>query len=103
MEYNFRWNEEKAAINQRKHGVDFDTALNVFFDPYSVTRQDRIEGGEYRWQTIGMVQGQLVLLVAHTVEDEDFAEGTVAEVRIISARKATKKERKDYERNRTQI
>ena len=56
--------------------------------------QDRIEGGEQRWQTLGMVGGYLVVLVAHTVgDDEDGAEV----IRIISARAADRKERKRYE------
>ena len=56
--------------------------------------QDRIENGEQRWQTIGMVDGHLVLLVAHTVGADD--DGTEV-IGIISARKADQKERKRYE------
>ena len=61
-----------------------------------MTQQDRIEGGEYRWQTLGMVEGHLLLLVAHTVRDD--ADG-IELIRIISARRAEPKERKRYEQN----
>ena len=90
----FEWDERKALRNLRKHGVAFDDAVGVFADPFAVMRQDRIEGGELRWQTLGMVDGHLVLLVAHTVgETQDNTEV----IRIISARRADRKERKRYE------
>jgi len=96
MERYFEWDEAKAQANYRKHGVSFKAATRVFDDPLCRTEQDRIENGEYRWQTIGMVGGCLVLLVAHTVHfcnDENDYEL----IRIISARPATRKERKHYE------
>jgi uncharacterized DUF497 family protein len=92
----FEWDEAKAEGNWRKHGVSFELAAQVFDDPYAMAEQDRIEEGELRWQTIGMVEGVVVLLVAHTVQDEEPDEI----IRIISARKATKKERKCYDENR---
>jgi hypothetical protein len=58
-----------------------------------LTTQDRIENGEYRWQSIGLIGDCLILLVAHTVEESDGSE----EIRIISARRADSKERKRYE------
>jgi hypothetical protein len=70
----------------------------VFNDPLHVTRQDRIENGEQRWQTVGMAGGVVLLLVAHTWQDSDTPTGSHAEyIRIISARRATKPERKVYE------
>jgi uncharacterized protein len=92
----FEWDEAKARTNERKHGVRFDTAIRVFADPYALTEQDRIEGGELRWQTIGMVGGIVLLMVAHTVRDE----GGDEIIRIISARKAARKECKRYGENR---
>lgn len=59
-----------------------------------MSRQDRIEDAEPRWQTLGMVDGVVLLLVAHTWRDSDAAE---EHIRIISARRATKQERKIYE------
>jgi len=75
--------------------VRFEDAMLAFADPYAMVDQDRIEGGELRWQTLGMVDG-LVLLVAHTVREE----GQDEIIRIVWARRATRKERKRYEENR---
>ena len=94
----FSWDEAKNAANQRKHGVSFDAAKLVFDDPLHVTRLDRIEHGEQRWQTLRMAGGVVLLLVAHTWQDSDTPTGSHAEhIRIISARRATKPERKVYE------
>lgn len=89
----FEWDPEKDANNRRKHGISFEMAKLVFFDPLARTEQDRIEEGEYRWQTIGTVDGLLVVIVAHTVRAND--EGEV--IRIVSARRATPRERRRYE------
>ena len=51
----FVWDEAKARANLRKHRVSFQTAARVFADPHALTVQERIEGGEYRWQTLGRV------------------------------------------------
>jgi len=101
MERYFEWDETKAQTNYRKHGISFSAAARVFDDPLHYTRQDRIENGEYRWQTIGLVEGCLVLLVAHTLHTEIGDEGDIPceVIRIISARRATKQERKSYERS----
>lgn len=93
MSLRFEWDPEKADANLRKHGVEFATAALAFADPFALTEQDRIEGGEQRWQTIGMAGGILLLLVAHTIRDEDDDDV----IRIISARPATRPERKRYE------
>ena len=89
----FEWDAAKAAANLRKHGISFELAVRVFADPLAISHQDRIEGDEQRWQTLGMADGVLLLLVAHTVRDED--EGEI--IRIISARAATRKEKRDHE------
>jgi uncharacterized DUF497 family protein len=68
----------------------------VLADPFALAEMDRIENGERRWQTIGMVDGHLVLLVAHTVHHDDDGSEIVE---IISARKADTTERKRYEKN----
>jgi len=93
MKLEFTWDTQKAATNLKKHQVSFELAARAFADPFALTCQDRIENGEYRWQTIGMVEGCLILLVAHTVEDENDSEV----IRIISARREDSKERKRYE------
>jgi hypothetical protein len=89
----FTWDGNKNCSNKAKHGVSFETAQKVFDDPFHLSIQDRHEGGEERWQTIGAVGGVVVLLVAHTYSDEAGEET----IRIISARKATRQERIRYE------
>ncbi len=89
------WDEAKNQANQRKHdGIDFALATEVFDDPLHRSIQDRVTGGEERWQTVGMVRGLLLLLVAHTYRDE----GGDEVIRIVSARRATKRERQAYEK-----
>lgn len=66
-------------------------------DPFALTEQVRIEGGELRWQTLEVVQEYLLLLVAHTIRDEDEEDQTIEVIRIISARAAERKERRRYE------
>ena len=91
----FEWDEEKNRSNVRKHRISFETATRVFEDTYCVMEQDREMDGEERWQTIGRIDNAIVLLVAHTVVDD---EGDVI-FRIISARRATAHERGHYEAN----
>jgi uncharacterized DUF497 family protein len=93
----FEWDDAKAQTNRRKHGVTFEVAREVFYDPDALVEQDRIEGGEVRWQTLGLVDGVLVLLVAHTVESGDEPDETI---RIISARRANRHEKARYEKER---
>ena len=89
----FDWDDTKNAINLRKHGMDFETAMVVFDDPYQLLLFDRVVDGEERWQTIGLVDGVYLLLVVHTVEEEDDEEV----YRLISARKAGPHERRKYD------
>jgi len=89
----FLWDENKSRSNLAKHKVGFETAALVFDDPHCISRFDRIKDGQERWQTIGVAAGVAVLLVAHA----DSAEGGEEAIRIISARKATPRERKTYE------
>ena len=91
----FSWDDAKSQSNKRKHGVSFESARLVFDDPLHVTRQDRIAGGELRWQTVGMADGIVLLLVAHTWQHEADEE----RIRIISARRATREERRIYEQD----
>ena len=93
MNIRFEWDDENAASHFKKHKVSFEMAARAFADPFALTAHDRVENGEQRWQTIGMVDGHLVLLVAHTVGEDDDTEV----IRIISARKADPKERKRYD------
>ncbi|MFQ8433737.1 BrnT family toxin [Amaricoccus sp. W119] len=96
-ELRFTWDEAKNRGNWQKHGLDFEEAVRVFADPLHLSWQDRIEDGEMRWQTIGMVGGTTLLLVAHTVREDDENGRPVEVVRVISARAATRRERRRYE------
>jgi uncharacterized DUF497 family protein len=89
----FEWDPTKAASSLRKHGVRFETAVRVFSDPNALVEQDRIENGEERWQAIGIVEGVVMLTVAHTVSEQ----GEIEVIRIISARRANRRERRRYE------
>lgn len=86
----FAWSRTKAAANERKHGVSFREAITVFGDPISLTAFDPDHSDdEERFITLGTSAVGRLLVVVHADRD-DF-------VRIISARKATRRERKDYE------
>ena len=89
----FEWDEVKAESNYKKHGIKFEDAVEVFDDPFCYCRRDRIENGEYRYQAIGYTRdGVMLLLVAYTLRKDDGTEN----IRIISARRVTKQERKQY-------
>jgi uncharacterized protein len=93
----FEWDPVKASRNERKHGIRFEDAMHVFEDPHAFFEQDRTdERGELRWQAVGLVAGVMLLVVAHTVRED----GHNDIVRIISARRATRKERARYEQDR---
>ncbi len=89
----FEWDPKKNERNLAKHRISFELASHVFEDPNQLVVQDRFENGEERWQTLGMVNGSLILIVAHTIMDDDGDEV----IRIISARKAERHERERYE------
>lgn len=87
----FEWDAAKAASNLAKHGVDFAQALAVFSDPARITITDARHTAEHRENTTGLVQGHL-LTITHT----DRAGNT----RLISARLASRQERKHYHAHR---
>ncbi|KAF0333040.1 cytoplasmic protein [Gigaspora margarita] len=60
----FKWDNNKAASNLRKHGVSFEAAAQVFEDPFAISIQDQVENGEERWKTIGMSAKQKAELKA---------------------------------------
>jgi hypothetical protein len=88
----FEWDERKDKANERKHGIDFETARQVFDDPLCVTFVERVMGGEQRWHAIGMAENLIMLIVAHTYRSEPGGEV----IRIISARPASSHERRLY-------
>ena len=86
----FEWNAKKAAANLRKHGVSFDEAATVFYDPLSATGDDPDHSlDECRFVTFGVSSSGRLLVVAHQQSDDA--------VRIISARRVTREEKKLYE------
>ena len=88
----FEWDERKAKQNIRKHGVSFEEAATVFGDQFSITIYDPLHSeDEDRFVILGMSNKNRLLVVVHTERGD--------KIRIISARKATKKERKQYESN----
>ena len=89
MATEYEWDSRKAAANLGKHGVDSNVAKAVFFDAVALIEIDDSGPAEERWKTIGLAADK-VLVVVYTEPDIDV-------VRIISARKATRKERDDYE------
>jgi uncharacterized DUF497 family protein len=87
------WDDDKNAENKCKHGIGFETARFVFADPNRLWRFDQSEGntsGEERWQTLGIAEG--VVFVVYTENEIE----SVNETRIITARLATKSERRIY-------
>ena len=84
----FRWDPAKARSNLRKHRVDFADAVGVFDDPRALTREDFVRG-EIRFATLGLdVLGRLLVVVWTQRDDE---------LRIISARRTTRGETKNYQ------
>ena len=91
----FEWDERKDRSNQRKHGVGFEEAAAVFADPLHVSWLDeRFSAFEERWVTVGQTTQGVTLTVANLFFDERGDEV----VRVISARRATNREREAYER-----
>ena len=93
--YDFEWDAAKALANVQKHGVTFDQAATVFLDPLALTVHDAEHSRhEERWFTLGHDGSGMLLAIAHTYET---TEQETARIRIISARRATQRERQFYE------
>ena len=95
INYNFEWDPRKAQDNRNKHGVTFDEAATVFTDSkaLSIFDPDHSSETEDRWITMGISEKGRLLIVNHTFREQSAEEVTI---RIISSRKATKKETKKY-------
>lgn len=90
----FEWDESKNDKNIKKHGVSFSLAKEIFHDPLHISILDkRFEYFEERWISIGMTLNNQILVVGHIYTITNLTE----KIRIISARKATKNERRNYE------
>jgi uncharacterized DUF497 family protein len=96
FEYRFEWDSAKAGSNAKKHGITFERAATIFLDPSAKSLFDTEHSAkEERWITLGLDRPGILIVVSHTYLEESKS---IAIIRIISARKATKKETKDYER-----
>ena len=94
MQLLFEWDTVKAASNLRKHGLDFESAAQVFNDPLALTLlDDEHAEQEERWITLGQVGGRKLVVVVHTWRENE----TTVRVRIISARLATRYEERQYQ------
>ena len=92
---NFTWGEHKAASNQQKHGVTFSEAQSVFYDSYALLIADPDHSEvEDRFILLGLSSVPNMLVVCHCYRESD------EQIRLISARKATKKEAAAYEKRR---
>jgi uncharacterized DUF497 family protein len=93
--YDFEWDPPKAKQNLRRHGVSFERAATVFLDPSALSIFDTEHSAhEDRWITLGMDKQGVMLVVSHTFREVD--EHT-SSIRIITTRKATRAEQKQYE------
>lgn len=96
ISYEFEWDKSKAIANFSKHVVTFEEAATVFLDPLAITIFDDAHSQlEERWFTMGNAARGGLLVVVHTFQAQKNS--NIAKVRIISARMATKQERRTYE------
>ena len=94
--YSFEWDPEKARRNLRDHRIPFERGATVFQDPNALSLYDDDHSDdEDRWITLGQDRTGIILVISHTYREETDAHITI---RIISARKATRKEQNNYER-----
>lgn len=96
--YHFEWDTRKARQNLKRHAVAFDRAATIFLDRSALSEFDEAHSEtEERWITLGLDNTGVVLVVCHTFRDENESS---ARLRLISARKATKREEAEYERRK---
>jgi uncharacterized protein len=95
MRFEFDWDPAKAESNRRKHGVTFEEAMAVFGDPLALSLLDNESGqGEERWVTIGRNPASNLLVVVHTYIELSLER---VAIRIISARRPTRREVRQYQ------
>lgn len=94
MNYDFEWDIKKAKSNLQKHKISFERATEIFLDPFMLSIYDNSHSqNEDRWVTLGKDRSNVTMVVIHTFKNID--QGTT-KIRIISARRATKNEDKQY-------
>lgn len=92
----FQWDERKNLSNKKKHGLSFNIAHRAFFDEHRVTEFHRVENGEERWKTLGLLGGEVVVFIGHLVHEDHLGREVI---RIVTARKADATERGEYYAN----
>ena len=90
----FQWDPPKAEANLRAHGVSFSEAVTVLEDSFALTREDPDTSGELRFVTLGLSDRRNLLVVVYTYQEPDI-------IRLISAWKATTRQRVRYEKGRS--
>jgi uncharacterized DUF497 family protein len=96
FQYQFEWDPAKARQNARKHRITFERGATVFLDPNALSLFDEQHSeDEERWITLGLDHTAALLVICHTYHEETE---NSARVRLISVRKATKNETKQYQR-----
>ena len=96
MRYDFEWDIRKAKSNFDKHQISFERATTIFRDPNILSiPDDEHSETEERWLTMGLDENRILLVLSHTFKD---LSATICNIRIISARKATKSEEEQYEK-----
>ena len=86
----YQWDTKKALKNKKKHGIDFADSVGVFEDDWALTIEEQNVDGEQRYVTIGMdFLGRIIVVIYTYIKNS---------IRIISARSATREERKEYEK-----
>ena len=97
LRYTFEWDPTKARENLRKHRISFDRAAEIFLDPLAISIFDKEHTElEERWVSLGRDGGGSVLLLIHTFLEVSPEE---CKIRIVSARRANKRESRQYEEN----
>jgi len=95
LNYNFKWDSKKAGKNYTKHKISFELAATIFLDRNAITIFDSDHSeAEDRWITMGIARNGNILTLVHTYKEIDIEH---ASIRIISARKSTKNEIKQYQ------
>jgi uncharacterized protein len=89
MHMEIEWDPKKAASNLKKHGVSFDEAATALLDPNALAQPDTTSSSEGRWLLMGMSTKARLIALVYTLRGDD-------RVRLISARKATRKEANSY-------
>ena len=93
MSVRFEWDSRKASANLRTHGVSFAEAVTVLEDDFALTREDGADGEEQRFVTLGLSDNGDLLIVVYVYREPDI-------IRMISAWKANRRQKEQYEEGR---